>query len=108
MFFFVSIGPQLAGQIPQRENDRNKKYMPDAFAHSFFLSTVDPDEVLNEVKKFKSKNSYGYDNVDTNVLKGVIDQIVEPMTHICNRSFETGIFPDDMKIAKVIPVFNKT
>ena len=26
-------------------------------------------------------------------------------TYICNKSFEFGIFPDSMKIAKVIPVF---
>ncbi len=80
--------------------------MPDALAHSFFLSPVVPDEVLNEVKKFKSKKSYGYDNVDMNVLKGVIDHIVEPITHICNRYFEAGIFPDDMKIAKVFLPLN--
>ncbi len=43
--------------------------MPDACAHSFFLSPVVPDEVVNEVEKFKSKKLYGYDNVDMNVLK---------------------------------------
>ncbi len=40
-----------------------------------------------------------------NELKGVIDHIVEPITHICNKSFETCIFPEDMKIARVITVF---
>ena len=25
--------------------------------------------------------------------------------HICNKSFESGIFPDLMKIAKTIPIF---
>ena len=43
--------------------------MPDACAHSFFLSPVVPDEVVNAVEKFKSKKLYGYDNVDMNVLK---------------------------------------
>ncbi len=90
---FLSVpSPKLAGQIPQREDDSYQKYMPDTSVHSFFLSPVAPDEVLNEVKKFKSKKSYGYDNVDMNVLKGVIDHIVEPITHICNRSSKLVFF----------------
>ena len=33
--------------------------------------------------------------------------IVKPLrpTHICNISFRNGTFPDQMKVAKVIPVF---
>lgn len=27
------------------------------------------------------------------------------MTYICNKSFQTGIFPDKMKTAKVIPIY---
>ena len=35
----------------------------------------------------------------------VIKQIVRPLTYIFNGSLITGIFPNDMKTAKVIPVF---
>ena len=31
--------------------------------------------------------------------------ISEPLTHIVNLSIETGIVPDQMKIARVIPLF---
>lgn len=34
----------------------------------------------------------------------VIDCGLEPFTHICNKSFLSGIFPDKMKMAKVVPV----
>ena len=34
----------------------------------------------------------------------VISHIAKPLTYICNTSFETGIFPDNMKVAKVIRV----
>ena len=31
--------------------------------------------------------------------------VLEPFMHICNLSFSKGIFPQQMKIAKVIPIF---
>ena len=37
-------------------------------------------------------------------VKYVIKQIVKALTHMFIRSLFTGIFPNDMKTAKVIPV----
>ena len=39
------------------------------------------------------------------VIKFVIGCIVKPLTYICNLSLNTGIFPDRLKIAKVIPLY---
>jgi len=39
------------------------------------------------------------------LIKEVIHCIIKPFTYICNRSFLTGIFPDNMKIAEVLPVY---
>ena len=39
------------------------------------------------------------------IVKSTFNSIVQPFTYICNFSFESGVFPDKMKIAKVIPLF---
>ena len=39
------------------------------------------------------------------VLSRIAPQVVKPLVHIFNLSFSTGIFPSEMKIAKVIPLF---
>ena len=31
--------------------------------------------------------------------------VKKPLTHICNRSFETSIFPSESKVANVDPIF---
>ena len=39
------------------------------------------------------------------LVKKIIPYIVKPLAHICNTSLMNGIFPDRMKIARVIPLF---
>ena len=53
----------------------------------------------------QSKHSSGHDEISNTLLKNIIPNIVKPLTHICNSSFQTGRFPDLYKIAKIIPVY---
>ena len=39
------------------------------------------------------------------LIKHIIVSLADPLTHICNLSFETGVFPEKMKVAKVVPLF---
>ena len=73
--------------------------------NSMYLFKIEETEVINIVKACKSKTSNDYNRLSMSIVKSVIEYIIKPFTHICNRSFEQGIFPDNMKIAKVIPLF---
>ena len=39
------------------------------------------------------------------MVKNITAHVVKPLKYICNVSFNTGLFPNQMKIAKVIPIF---
>ena len=39
------------------------------------------------------------------MVRRVIHVISKPLTHICNLLFAHGTFPDNLKIAKVIPIY---
>ena len=39
------------------------------------------------------------------IIKKLISTIVTPVTHICNRSFNSGVFLSKIKMTKVIPTF---
>lgn len=41
------------------------------------------------------------------IIKRSITAICEPLAHIINTSFMTGVVPSQLKVAKVIPVFKK-
>ena len=55
----------------------------------------------------KNKQSAGHDDISNFILKGVISSIADPLAHIFNASILSGVFPEQMKIAKVIPLFKK-
>ena len=46
-----------------------------------------------------------YDGINMWVLSRITPQVVKPLVHIFNLSFSTGIFPSEMKFAKVMPLF---
>ncbi|PNF32061.1 hypothetical protein B7P43_G05729, partial [Cryptotermes secundus] len=69
-----------------------------------FLSSKDVEKVI---KSLKTKNSFGYDEISTKLLKISSPFISSPLTHICNKSISLGIFPDRLKYAVVKPLFKK-
>ena len=71
--------------------------------NSMFINPVSEDEVVSIIKSCKPKHSKDCDDINMYVLSKVTDQIVKPLVHIFNLSFSSGIFPSEMKTAKVIP-----
>ncbi len=70
-----------------------------------FLSGVHETDIIEIVRKLKNKRSLDIHSIDTVIIKDVIDYIVRPLTYVCNLSFQKGIFPNNMKLAKVIPIY---
>ena len=68
---------------------------------------VTVDDTKKIINSLKSKYSSGVDNISTKLLKVVTDIIAQPLAHIVNQSLMTGVFPDRMKIARVIPLYKK-
>ena len=57
------------------------------------------------VRKLKTKSTEGFDDLSTKLLQATIHEVATPLEHILNQSFVTGIVPENLKTAKVIPVF---
>ena len=54
---------------------------------------------------FASWKAPGYDNISMRVIKHSFHLISVPLTTIINLSLEKGIFPDKLKLTKVIPIY---
>ena len=65
-----------------------------------------PAEILDILKKLKPKNSSGHDNVSTKLLNSLDKSISRPLSIFAHASMHTGIVPNTLKIAKVVPIYN--
>ena len=61
--------------------------------------------IENIIFKLKPKTSSGKDEISCYLIKQTAEYIIKPLAHIVNLSISTGVFPRDMKVAKVVPIF---
>ena len=105
--FFSNVGPSLSNNIKCNTTKTVKSYLKMTITSSFSFKTVSVSDVLKVIQELKNKTSYGHDNISTKILKSISHIIIDPLTLIINQSLTTGIFPCDLKIARVIPLFKK-
>ena len=101
--FFVDIGASLAINIPVSDKQPSE-YMTHNILEMFYLSPVAEAEVDKIISNFKD-SAAGWDELKPSIIKTVKDSIKIPLAHIGNVSFDTGIFPIELKIAKTVPIF---
>ena len=65
--------------------------------------------IVNELKdaffSIKIIKCAGLEEINLNVTRSYFGKLCEPLQYLFNLSFEKSIFPDDLKIAKVTPIF---
>lgn len=61
-------------------------------------------EIQNVIQTLKD-GSAGWDAISSRVIKLTYSSFITPLTHIMNLSLLKGVFPSELKIAKVIPLF---
>ena len=106
--YYVNVGPNLAKQIGNSKHNY-KNYLPTvASSNSLFLLPTNDEEIVSIIKLLKPKTSFGHDNISPKYLKKLYTGIVSPCVHIINLSLSTGIIPESMKLAKVVPIFKNS
>ena len=70
-------------------------------------SNLTDDEVKETLRSLKPNKSPGFDNISSNVVNETSDIFFTPLKYILNLSLQQGIFPENLKIAKVSPIYQK-
>ena len=104
--YFADIGPMLAEKIPI--NGNSSSYL-DYLTYQnsevrFHLSETNPFVVFSLLSKLCKSKATGLDKISAKLLQLCPDLIAESLCIIFNSSINTGIFPDEWKCSKVIPL----
>ena len=106
--FFVNIGTRHTENIVTAPNKSYKEYLTSPCETSFNFTLVTENAINIIIAKLNSKMSSGKDGISNIVLKVIMPVIIKPLrTLIINQVLNTGIFPDNLKIAKVVPLYKK-
>ena len=100
--YFVNVAQDLANEIPVSGVDP-LLFVP-VQPNSFFCTPTTPCEIVEIINSFKNKGS-DLSTVPPFIYKLIADIISVPLSNLINESFEQGIFPDILKVARVIPLF---
>lgn len=100
--FYVEITEKLKENIP------NHKDLPHIFNknyNSMFLLDTNETEVMEIILKLKNNKTNDCNNLNTNIIKSIANEITSTITHLINTSFNTGIFPQSLKLSRVVPIY---
>jgi Notch-like protein len=85
-------------------------FSKETYPRKFHGSKIIPNaktEIKSIIHSLKATKSSGYDQITSTILKVCASLISHPLTHICNHSLFSGIFPDHLKISVVRPLYKK-
>ena len=101
--FFSTIGSSIANSLPPPNFDY-RHYLRGDYVNSFFLPLTTTDDVLSYINSLKKKKCSV--NCLPSIVLERISYIVAPvLSHLINLSIDRGIFPDCLKLARVVPLF---
>ena len=100
--FFASIGSSLASKF---SDDSENHQLPNLSRseNTFFLFPASENEILDIISKLKITKS-NVNSLPVSLLKRVAPIVISPLLRIIQNSFQLGIFPEKLKVARITPL----
>ena len=100
--FFTNVGPEVDNSIPKTPTSPLTFLRNRVLTHFSFQSTS-TSQVMTILLSLDDNKSSGPSDIPIKILK-IAAPIIVPH-FVFNLSFKNGVFPDLMKLAKVLPIF---
>ena len=103
--FFTSVSSKIVDDINPSSFPPDDKCNDDIPIFSLNEIPVSATEIINATNLLQPKKTCDISGISVWLLQKIISSISAPLTHIFATSFSMGIVPQQLKTAKVIPVF---
>lgn len=102
--FFSTIGEKLSNAIPDTGEDYLRN-LPNQPKEIFKFEQTDEETIGLIIDKMESKKSSSFDTISNFHLKSLKSSLLLPLKIAVNKSLLEGTFPNQYKLAKVVPLF---
>ena len=65
------------------------------------------DDVYYIISQFDEKKGKGPYSIPPKIIKLISIEICKPLSWIANICFSTGVHPESLKLAKIVPIYKK-
>jgi len=110
-YFSCIIDKTRKNNVNNKINNENLStfhyYLEQNYAHassSLVIKTFSTRQITSTIKSLKAKNSHGYDELSSKLLKISTTCMCSPLTYTCNKSILSGISPDRLKLSIIKPI----
>lgn len=102
--YLLSIIPQLLNNIG---NIPHHCSIQESNKSMYYLRPINSVELIELSRQIKNKHSSGDDEIPTSLIKHCIYEIKHVLCYIINNSMKFGIFPSQLKLALIKPLYKK-
>ena len=106
----ISHREELVNILNTFKNHKSVQRIKLANFHSYStlnFSKVTESEVRKEILNLSTKKATKNGDIPAKILNKSVNIYIKEITFIINDCLEKGIFPDDLKLADVLPIFKK-
>ena len=105
--FFTQVGPKLANNIDIPQGKSYSDYLTEPSKSIFNFRNIEETDIMQIIDNLPNKTSRGNDDLSYQLIKRITTSLTKPLSIIINQILNYGIFPEKLKIAKVIPIYKK-
>ena len=103
--FFTSISSTIVNEINPSDSPPDESFSNDIPLFSFSSSPLSVKEIIEATLQLQPKKTLDFTGLSVWFVQKIIKEISIPLHHIFARSLSLGAVPQQLKMAKVIPVF---
>ena len=100
---FCNVGTKLKNKLSPHSENAFKDFLPPRIMNSFYLADVLYEDVIREIKKLNPRKATGADGIGNKILLLCPDIFAHNLVKIFNKSIADGVYPCELKLARVIP-----
>jgi len=106
---FINVPRNIHGKIGPLINEYPFEYIrkPARCVPTFYLTPVTIEEVIKLFNRMSNSGALDNQQLSPKFIKQFATEIAPSYTDYINYCFQNSIFPDSLKISKVIPLFKK-
>ena len=102
--YFSTVATNLANELPSHTTENALLGLP--CTNSYYLFEISNEECLRLTSKLKNTKT-DINSMPVTIFKKNSNLISHQLCYLINKSFNEGIFPNPLKIARLNPIFKK-